>query len=172
MTRQPDYAFEALAEVTDADPAANRGELNIALKQIKAQSEITDSYILSVEIHDQAKRYRDVMPEMLLTPTALAKHWTRVKAETERQPRGTNLAPHKADGCQTCGGDRFVVVGTRPATQTRRMIEQGIAPHEESSFEEYAPCPACGCGEVSFWRLDGSRFVTPDPGLTRERMSR
>lgn len=83
-----DYAYEALAEVTSTDWTVGRGELNAALRDIRTQEpELTDSYLLSVEIHDRAKRYRTVFQNAALTPTALAKHWARVKAETTRAPR-------------------------------------------------------------------------------------
>ena len=46
-----------------------------------------DSYLLSAEIHERAKMYHALWPEMSLTPSALAKHWERVKAETKpRKP--------------------------------------------------------------------------------------
>lgn len=86
--KQRDYAWEALVQVTDADPNANRGELNVALKSIKEQAEVEDSYLLADEIHDRAKLYRQVMGDVLLTPTALAKHWKRVYEESRRRSRG------------------------------------------------------------------------------------
>lgn len=85
-----DYAYEALAEVTSTDQNVGRGQLNAALKQIREQSEIKDSYLLSAEIHERAKMYRRVFPEIALTPTALAKHWQRVEAEATKV-RGVNI---------------------------------------------------------------------------------
>ncbi len=85
-----DYAYEALAEVTSTDQNVGRGALNAALKQIRQQAEIEDSYLLGAEIHDRAKMYRQAYPEIALTPNALAKHWQRVKAES-RKVRGQNL---------------------------------------------------------------------------------
>lgn len=82
-----DYSFEALAEVTATDWNTGRGELNKALMLIKEQSEIEDDYLLSAEIHDRAKMYRALWPEMSLTPSALAKHWERVFEETKRNRR-------------------------------------------------------------------------------------
>ena len=85
--RERDYAYEALAETTSTDPSTGRGELNAALKSIRTQSEITDSFVLSVEIHDRAARYRSLFENAALTPTALAKHWKRVFEETKpRKP--------------------------------------------------------------------------------------
>jgi hypothetical protein len=79
-----DYAYEALAEVTSTDMSVGRGQLNAALRDIRIQEpELTDSYLLSAEIHERAKMYRVVFSDVALTPTALAKHWHRVKAEVK-----------------------------------------------------------------------------------------
>lgn len=97
MSERPrDHAFEALAEVTAADPAVARGELNAALRDIRKQmpdlAPVNESYLLGAEIHERAKMYRAVFPSTALTPTALAKHWTRVKEESAKLKRGgTNL---------------------------------------------------------------------------------
>ena len=91
--RERDYAYEALAEVTATDMDAGRGELNSALKSIRAQSEITDSYLLSAEIYDRAKMYRAVFENAVLTPSALAKHWKRVFEETKPRSRLPNPEP-------------------------------------------------------------------------------
>lgn len=87
VSRPRDYAYEALAEVTATHPDEGRGQLNAALKSIRTQSEIEDSYLLSDEIHERAKMYRALFPDVALTPTALAKHWERVYAETQRRPK-------------------------------------------------------------------------------------
>ena len=91
MTR--DYAFEALAEVSGTDWEVGRGKLNAALKSIRAQCEIEDSYLLADEIHERAKMYRALFPNAALTPTALAKHWKRVFEETQRRPKFSNPPP-------------------------------------------------------------------------------
>jgi len=169
MGKARDYAYEALAEVTGTDMEGGRGELNISLKSIREQAGIEDSYLLAAEIHERAKSYRAVMGEgILLTAPALAKHWKRVAEEVER-PKGTNLnAP--ATVCATCRGDRFVPVQTRPVTASVWMKEHGIEPPEGAVEEEWAPCPQCSPQEVSFYRSDGSRFVTPDAAKVREMM--
>jgi hypothetical protein len=83
-----DYAYEALSEVTSTDQNVGRGALNAALRDIRAQEpELTDSYLLSAEIHERAKMYRTVFANAALTPNALAKHWQRVKAETNTRPK-------------------------------------------------------------------------------------
>lgn len=82
------YAFEALAEVTATDWEVGRGQLNAALKSIRAQTEIKDDYLLADEIHERGKMYRALWPEITLTPTALAKHWVRLPEELKNMKRG------------------------------------------------------------------------------------
>ena len=91
MTRSRDYAYEALAEVTSTNMETGRGQLNAALKSIREEADIEDSYLLAAEIHERAKLYRALMPEVLLTAPALAKHWRRVAEEPLRRRRGENL---------------------------------------------------------------------------------
>lgn len=168
MTRPRDYAYEALAEATSTDIDAGRGELNIALKTIRAQSEIQDSYLLAAEIHERAKAYRKVMgDEIMLTPTALAKHWKRVAEESARPVARTNVHAPPSE-CPTCKGDRFVLVLMRPATASIWTHEHGLEPVTGANFEEWAPCPDCNSVDTSFTRFDGSKVRTPDPGKVRE----
>lgn len=169
MSVKRDYAYEALAETTGTDPTEGRGALNAALRSIKDQAGIDDSYLLADEIHVRAKLYRQVMPEVVLTPNALAKHWVRVVEEAQvRQSRGTNL--HVTVECETCGGDRFVLVGTRPVVQSVWMRERGIEATGEE-IEEYASCPDCGPEVTPMRRSDGTMFVPPDPAAVREKMN-
>lgn len=173
MTERPrDYAYEALAEVTNAHPEANRGEINISLKSIREQAQIDDNYLLAAEIRDQATRYRAVMGDALLTPTALSKHWVRVRAETERPPKGTNLTSHKDDECPTCAGNRMVVVNLRELKATAWMTARGIEMPEDAFVEEYAPCPVCGPELTAQRRFDGSFSVPLDPARVREMMQK
>lgn len=171
--RERNYSFEALAEVTNTDWNAGRGELNAALKSIKDQCEIEDDYLLADEIHARGKAYRKVMGEAILTPSALAKHWARVfeELETKRFIESANqvAAPVR---CETCDGDRFVVYATRKPTQTQWMKEHGIEANESEMIEEMAACPECNPTDVSFHRHDGSRFMPPDPAKVRERLTR
>ena len=146
MTLRKDYAYEALAASTGTDMQQGRGELNAALHSIRKQTTLTGQ-LLAGEIQVRARQYRRLMPDVVLTPNALAKHWVRV-AEAAARPTGTNL--HAADSrCPTCTGDRFVPIGD----------------------EQWSPCPDCGV-EVSWWRYDGTRAVTLDPARTREMMHR
>lgn len=90
--RERDYAYEALAEVTGSDLEVGRGPLNAALRDIRKQhpalASTADSYLLSAEIHERAKMYAAVWPDVALTPTALAKHWTRLPEEAAKLKRG------------------------------------------------------------------------------------
>jgi hypothetical protein len=100
MTHKRDYAYEALAEVTGTDLEVGRGQLNAALRDIRAQhpslASTEDSYLLGAEVHDRAKMYRRVFPDVVLTPTALAKHWLRVEAESTKVS-GVNLHADKPE---------------------------------------------------------------------------
>lgn len=171
MTR--DYSFEALAEATNTDWNAGRGELNAALKSIREQSEIEDDYLLADEIHVRAKLYRKVMGDAILTPTALAKHWARVfeELETRRLVDSTNQAA-KTTVCETCSGDRFVLYATRKPVTTQWMAEHGISASEVDMLEEYVPCPDCNSVNIEVRRPDGTIFKAPDPAKVREMLSR
>jgi hypothetical protein len=166
-----DYAFEALAEVTSTDWTAGRGELNSALKSIREQSEIEDPYLLADEIHVRAKMYRAAMPEVMLTASALAKHWLRVFEEAQRTPAlaSNQAAPFRM--CDTCGGDKMVVVAKRKPVQSAWMRERGIEPNESQMIEEMAPCPDCNTSaNTTTYRPNGEVVRGPDPAKTREMM--
>lgn len=164
MAERPrDYSFEAMVEVTGAEisqlTANERGRINAALKELRVF--IEDDYILADAIHEHAKAYKIVYPEIALTPQALTGSWSSIqeKAAAITKPRQTPspsaaVPPPGRRVCETCDGDRMVFTGTRNGT------------------EEYAPCPDCNSGaSVDFWRADGSRFRSPDSATVRERMS-
>jgi hypothetical protein len=90
-----DYSFEALADVTNTDWNEGRGQLNAALASIRRQCEIEDDYLLSCEIYERSKMYRTLYSDVSLTPTALAKHWIRVKEETKKVRGGANLTAER-----------------------------------------------------------------------------
>jgi tRNA G26 N,N-dimethylase Trm1 len=123
-----DLAFEALAEVTGTDWTAGRGELNAALKSIRSQTEVTDPRLLVDLIRERAKMYREAMPNVMLTPTALSKHWVRVLEESARKNR-------------TVGANRHADVTKCPSCQGHRLIE--------TSPDVYERCPDCNPGHVS-----------------------
>lgn len=110
-------SFEALAEETRTDWVAGRGELNKALSLIRQQSSMPDTE-LAAEIHVRARLYHALMPTALLTPTALAKHWLRVKPPRKEKSQ--------RPACETCNNDRLVVARVR-----------------DDGTEEYKRCPAC-----------------------------
>lgn len=117
-----DLSFEALADETGTDWATGRGELNKALASIRGECELRDD-ALADEIHVRASMYRKLMPSVLLTPTALAKHWRRVKQTS---------APRKqAADCARCDNHRLVVAEVR-----------------DDGTEAYKPCPDCGAKKI------------------------
>lgn len=170
MTREPDLTFEALAEATGTDWTAGRGELNSALASIRSQWQGEEDEIAE-EIKERARLYRRVMPGVMCTPTALAKHWKRVFEEAhQRSQEATNVSPPR-NACGTCDGHRFVLVGTRPFPQTHWATTNGHTAH--GHIEEYAPCPACSPEiDGSFRRHDGTMARVPDPEKVRELLSR
>jgi hypothetical protein len=158
-SRQPDLSWEALVEVTTANVSQERGALNAALKEIRAEEPGLDDEDLALLIRLRAEDYRRHWPEMSVTPMSLAKHWLRIRAEVERAyeaQKPPTQGPIVI--CPTCGGDRMIVVGVR-ASQ-----------NPESGFEECAPCPDCNPTVVSWWQYDGRLRRTPDPEEVRRRM--
>jgi len=153
--RQPDVAYEALAQATSADMDGSRGELNRALKLIRDQTDAIGEHLAS-EIRTRAQMYRQQMPDVMLTPTALAKHWQRLEETAARRPHATNQSSAVTD-CTLCGGDRMVLVQTRPAPN--------------GAYEEYACCPSCNRSDSSYY-LMGRKIQALDPDLVLQRMSR
>lgn len=93
------------------------------------------------------------------------------RVRTDRQATPSRGLPAPA-ACPTCGGDRWVLYGTRRAEQAPWMKERGIEP-TAVPVDEYAACPECNAGaNASFTRHDGSRFLPPDPARVRERLAR
>jgi hypothetical protein len=165
-----DVAFETLAEVTSTDWNVGRGELNKALQSIREQSGLDGDFLVH-QIRRHAVKYRALFgDDVTLTAPALAKHWKRVEAETER-PRGTNQFTSR-DECTTCGGDRFVLVATRKPIQTEWMRLHKIEPSKTHTLEEWAPCPDCNAVVHESRRFDGTKIATPDAGRTREMLRR
>jgi hypothetical protein len=155
VNRPPDLSFEALVEMTGATVSSERGALNTALKMIREEMPGVDDTDLATEIVYRAGLYRKRYPNVSLTPTALAKHWYRVLAEAPKPPAHTQ----EPTICETCKGDRFVLVRKRPG-EAKGMF-----------FEEYAACPDCADGiVVDYWRADGTKFVAPDRAQVREMM--
>lgn len=78
--------------------------------------------------------------------------------ETRKKAVNVHARP---TACQTCDGDRFVVVKMRPAVPGKVS---------GANFEEYAPCPDCNDQDASFWRADGTKASPPSPERVREMM--
>ena len=159
-----DYAYEKLAETTGTDMTVGRGELNAALKSIRQQSDRTGED-LAREIADRVRVYRQIMPAVILTPSALAKHWRRC----ETTPNTATNRSTTITTCRTCGGDRFVVYQLRAPQQSSWMHERGIVP--TGSPEETVCCPDCNsAADASYW-LHGRKMTPPDPAQVRERLN-
>jgi hypothetical protein len=121
-----DISFETLAEVCGADitqlTSSSRGQLNAALRQLREAHPDLADLELALVIEDKAKAYRQVMPDVLLTPSALIKHWPSLEAQRDRQQAYPE--PRDPYDCPTCDGLRLI-----PATD---VFVSG-----------YAPCPSC-----------------------------
>lgn len=174
MTGRVDLPFEALVEVTNANIQAERGALNKALQQIRAAvSDELDDADLAVLIRLRGEQYRAAFEGAALTPPALAKHWSRLEAESKPPPVAYSppvQGPPRY--CDTCGGNRMVLVGYRPLVQTTWMESKGIEPNtREPGYEEWAPCPDCNSeASTDYWRYDRTRFRVMDPGEVRARI--
>jgi hypothetical protein len=76
-----------------------RGQLNVALRAIReaAFSEgLVEDEAVAQEIALRAQAYREKMPDMTLTPTALAKHWFRVMVQPLSAPSRQQTALQQA----------------------------------------------------------------------------
>jgi hypothetical protein len=94
MTRERDLAWEALVRETAANPAMERGQINVALKAIR-EAAFTEGLMedgLPEEIGLRAQAYRETFPGLALTPTALAKHWFRVMVKRDARVTGQQAA--------------------------------------------------------------------------------
>jgi len=160
-----DYSFEALVDVTGAELSAltqdERGRINRALKQLRELQ--PDDYLLADQIHARAQLWHELYPEIALTPQALTGVWSSIEEKVGQLRKAqvkTVNAPMRLEACETCDGDKMVLVATRTSA------------NERSGFEEYAPCPDCNSSaDADFWRSNGTRFLVPDPGRVREMMN-
>ena len=144
MSARRDYSFEALCEVTGAEMSEltknERGRINAALAELRAIN--PDDYLLSYQIHERARLWHDVYPEIALTPQALTGVWSSIeeKAAQVKRAQATTVsnAPMQVEACSRCGGHKMVFV----------------------TEDAVIPCPVCNSNaDASFWRFDGSRFV-------------
>ena len=87
----------------------------------------------------------------------LLERWCAVADELKpRRAENVHAAPTR---CETCGGDRYVIVATRSEGR--------------SEVDEYAACPDCNStADTSFYRADGTRARALDSAQVRERLRR
>jgi len=154
-----ELSFAALVEATGATVASERGQLNVSLKAIREEEPELSDEELALVIKYRGEDYRRLWPQMACTPTALAKHWVRIREELTRSKTPPSPAETPVYLCKTCGGDRIVVVAMHASK------------NPNSQYEECAPCPDCGTGQVVWWRHDGTRRATPEPEDVRRRIS-
>jgi hypothetical protein len=82
------------------------------------------------------------------------------------------VPPARFAECETCNGNRFVVVYLRKPVTTKWMEEHGIQADEEAMIEEMAPCPDCNAdANTAFRRPDGTETRTMDPARVRELLA-
>jgi len=162
-----DLIFEAICEVCGWDwhnlTETERGRANVATKELRTMYGEAEA-VVPMMIHERATAYREVYPEMPLTPQALTGNWSTVIEEAERlrkmsqeklreQRRVTNA--HARSGCTTCGDDHIVIVG-----------------QDSNGNDLSAPCPDCaGNTDTSYW-VERRKVVGMDPAKTREMMER
>jgi hypothetical protein len=133
-----DLSFEALVEVTGANVSVERGALNAALHAIRSEMLDVPDEVLAEEIRFRARSYRKAMPGVILTPSALAKHWSRIVAEA------SDVKPEIAkplEGwslCGLCGNMAVVFV---------------------AGSQDCVPCPECNRGrktEIAYYGREGA----------------
>jgi len=76
--------------VTEAQSGDPRGQPSEHILFADEHGDPRDNHLLAIEIKHRATLYRQRWPEVELTPTALAKHWTRLLTE---KPKGAKLTP-------------------------------------------------------------------------------
>ena len=77
----------------------------------------------------------------------------------EKRRVATNLSVETQ--CEHCGGDRFVLVSTRPVEQSGWGRDHNLTPSPDEVYEEYAPCSHCNAdANTARWTPDGTRLET------------
>lgn len=91
-TRRRDLSFEAMCEVCHCDPALNRGELNQALKKLRAAEPAMDDEALSAEIRFRASYLEQAWSDAgQVTPASLVRHWRAAAVRSEKAGRRLEL---------------------------------------------------------------------------------
>lgn len=100
--RKRDLPFDAMAEVTDSDPQLEGSAIAKAVNQLRKHVgyvEYAEQYgrekaeaTLALAIQRQSENYAEHFPGMSLTPSALVRHWKRI-----RKPKddGRGLTPEQ-----------------------------------------------------------------------------
>jgi len=123
-----DISFETLAQCCGIDlaqlTAVSRGQLNAALKQLRDATPDYSDLELALVIEDKARAYKRSMPQVMLTPSALAKHWPQLDSLGESR----NYPPTNPDVCPTCDGLHLI--------PSKRPVDPGYD-------TAYIRCPDC-----------------------------
>lgn len=88
MSRPRNLSWDALVEVTGANPDFSDGRIAAALKGIRAaalREGLVEDEQVALEIRRRAAKYQECFPLCSLTPTALASHWIRVMVQPSPQ---------------------------------------------------------------------------------------
>lgn len=122
--------WDALAQETGADERVEAGQLAAALKKIRSYvaPELSPQVIaepaacerhIANQIRGRARLYRTRWPTVECTPTALAKHWSRVVSEAP------GVSPESALEAAQRGIDEAQMIGTKrvPTHPTREQYE-------------------------------------------------
>ena len=134
-----DAIFEAICEACGLDWQSltkdERGRANAATKQLRDLYGEAEGAV-PMMIWERATAYKQVYPEMPLTPQALTGNWSTIlnaaeaqrarTKEIERERRRETNAHGGNRNCPTCGGDSMVVV----------MVNH-------VGTDVAAPCPEC-----------------------------
>jgi hypothetical protein len=160
-----DAIFEAICEACGLDwqnlTKDERGRANAATKQLRDLYGEAEGAV-PMMIWERATAYKQVYPEMPLTPQALTGNWStilnaaeaqraRTKEKEGERRRVTNAQARS--NCTTCGDDHIVVVGT-----------------DSDGYDLTAPCPDCNANaNASYW-ADRRKVEPMDPAKTREMM--
>lgn len=161
--RKRDLSFEKLAEVCGVEISSltptSRGAMNRSLAEIRTATPDLDDAELATVIEHKARLYRKAMPEVFLTPTALAKHWPQLEGMIEQQQAPVAYVSHDRTICSTCDGLRFVLayyrrpqptawmasVAERPKAKpiAAWLLDPSLYDEERHGHEVMTPCPDC-----------------------------
>ena len=141
-----DLIFETICEVCGLDwqdgiTQDQRGRVNAACKQLRDLYGEAEAAVPAM-IRERAAAWAVVYPEIPPTPQALTGNWSTIINAAEQQKQRIRESAnrksanaHARSGCQTCGDDHWVIVGT-----------------DAKGGDLSAPCPDCnGSLDPSYW---------------------